>query len=66
MADRTSEIYGVDARKGDNDIYMDFSPKTVLEDNQDAVDRGATTSGGRGSQDTIAAKQLGSQGKKRK
>jgi hypothetical protein len=77
MPDRTSDVYGVDARREDVVFAMDFRPNTVLEQSQMRGDRvnlpvGSPTSpapefqttAGRGSIDTEAAIRLNSQGRK--
>mgnify|MGYP003329707397 CR=1 FL=1 len=77
MPDRTSDVYGVDARREDVVFAMDFRPSTVLEQSQMHGDRvnlpvGTPTApapefqstGGRGSSDAEAAVRLNSQGRK--
>lgn len=77
MPDRNSEVFGVDARKGDNDLVMDFSANSVLEQNlMRGHDRTTLPVGsgqvpdqwdstaGRATRDYQAAKELGTQGRK--
>lgn len=71
MPSRFDPMYDTDKKKGDavfnndgDEVFQpDFKPSTILESNKEAVKRGASTAGGRGSIDTEAAKRLGSQGK---
>ncbi len=75
MPSRDSEVFSVDAKKGDNDMFLDFRAGTIFEQNQlrghdrtsmpvgQAADVPARWdgTGGRNTADLKAARELGIQ-----